>query len=344
MSKDYYEILGVEKTATQDEIKKAYRKLSMKYHPDKTGGDKESEEKFKDIAEAYETLSKEDKRSLYDSGGSSFGGGGTAYDMHEAFRAAFGGNNRTKVGAHIRVDVGLTLEEIFTGVSKKIKFEKYCKCKSCKGNGSKDGNNLSKCQVCSGSGIERIQFGPFREVETNCRHCNGEGHFITTLCDVCNGTRLVLENIEVEVVFPAGVYEGWHREVPGRGHDSESERGVPGVLIIVVQEIKHKDFERHGDNLVYHLELSFVDALFGVKVEVPTLSGNVAFDVPEKTPVGKVFKLEGKGLPGARGVMGNLMVVANIVLPEKLSKEDKENLESLRKSANFVSKNKFTKK
>ncbi len=344
MSKNYYEILGVEKTATEDEIKKAYRKLSMKYHPDKTDGDKESEEKFKQIAEAYEVLSKPDKRSQYDSGGSSFGGF-TAQDMHEAFRAAFSGShNRFKVGGNIQVNVGLTLEEMFTGVSKKLKFDKYCSCKACNGNGSKDGKHINKCQVCNGSGRERIKFGPFREIETNCRHCEGEGQFASELCSVCNGTKLVLENVEVDVVFPAGVYDGWYREVPGRGHDSANGKGIPGLLVIVVQEIKHKDFERHGDNLVYHLELSFVDALFGTKVEVPTLSGNVAFDIPEKTPVGKVFKLEGKGMPGSRGGFGNLMVVTNIVLPEKLSKEDKENLESLKKSPNFVSKNKFTKK
>lgn len=343
MSKNYYETLGVEKTATQEEIKKAYRKLSLQYHPDKTGGDKDAEEKFKEIAEAYEILSKPDKRQEYDSGGGRYGE--TAQDMHDAFREAFFNQHvrRSTMGASIEVYVALTLEEIYSGANKKISFDKWCKCKGCNGTGAKDIKSIKKCASCSGSGKDRIKFGAFRDMETRCKHCNGVGHFVTEHCSACSGSKLTLEKSEIEVAFPSGVYDGWTRDVPGRGHDSPHENGVPGFLIFIVQEVKHEHFERHGDDLVYQLELSFIDALFGVKVAIPTLDGNVAFDVPEKTPVGKVFKVEGKGMPGRGGRKGSIMAVVNIVLPEQLSKEDEENLESLRKSNNFVSKNKFAK-
>jgi len=337
MSKDYYAILGVEKTATEEEIKKAFRNLSKKYHPDKNPNDEAAQSKFQEVAEAYEVLSKPDKRAAYDSRGNSF----EAQNIHDAFREAFF-NQRVynAVGQVAIVYVPLTLEEMFSGVSKKIQFERKCKCDSCNGNGSKNGTSFSQCQSCHGSGRQHIQFGPFRTIETQCGHCNGSGEFVMEVCEKCKGHRLLLEKTELEIVFPSGVYDGWEREVPGRGHDSHSPKGIPGALVIVVQQVKHKDLERHGDNLIYNLELSFVDALFGVNVEVPTLSGNVTFDVPEKTPVGKIFKIEGKGMPSGRNGFGHLMVIANIVLPENLSEKDKENLESLRKSDNFVSKNK----
>lgn len=342
MSKNYYEILGVEKAATEEEIKKAYRKLAIKYHPDKNPDDEAAKAKFQEIAEAYGILGDESKRQSYDSGGSRFN---SAQDMHDAFREAFFNQytRRSSVGAAAEVYVPMTLEEIYSGATKKMSFDRHCKCKACNGTGAKDNTHIKKCGSCSGSGRERVKFGPFREMEVNCKHCSGNGHFITEYCSKCNGNKLVIEKTELEVAFPSGVYDGWTRNVPGRGHDSEEENGVPGVLIIVVQEIQHKYFERHEENLVYHLELSFVDAFFGLKAEIPTLDGNVAFDVPAKTPVGKIFKLDGKGMPGRGGRRGSLLAIVNIVLPEQISKEDEENLESLRKSDNFVSKNKFNK-
>ena len=341
MSKNYYDILGVPKTATQDEIKKAFRNLSKKYHPDKNPDDENAKAKFQEIAEAYGTLSDEAKRKSYDNP-SNFGHQSGGFDMHEAFRNAFRQQTRRQVvyGESIAMQIEMTLEEILTGAVKKTKYHKKKRCTECSGNGSKDGNSLVDCSICGGSGavVERLENFAFNSI---CGHCGGNGSFIKETCDSCHGDGLIEEEVNLDISIPSGVPDGWEKEVAKYGHESRFERSINGSLVIIIRQKAHEHFERQNEHLIYRLNLSFTDALLGVKVEIPTLTGNIAFDIPERTPVGKMFRIEGKGLPGYSNGIGHLMVVANIVLPEEISDEDKENLEKLRKSNNFTSKNTY---
>ena len=345
MSENYYQVLGVDKTATADEIKKAYRNLTKKYHPDKTGGDKEAEEKFKKVAEAYEVLSDKDKRIKFDR----FGTVKEApqfqqpdmNDVLNQFRNSFGGGRNVHRGHNIIIGLNLTLEEIFSGGIKNLTYKKNVACSPCNGNGSKNGTNFSKCGVCGGSGQTSISRAGFYAIKT-CAHCGGHGKFVTEVCPNCNGAGMASEDMTLDVNIPAGVVSGWQVKVGShQGHHSPYSGGFPGDLYVEIIEMEHDLFKRDGSNLIYELKLSFPDMVLGTKVEVPTLFSKIEFQVPANTPVGRKFQAHGYGLPDiARGGVGNLMVIASIDIPKQISEEEKILLEKLRESVNFVSKNK----
>jgi len=348
--KDLYSILGVERTATLDEIKKAYRKLAIQYHPDKNPDDKVAEEKFKAVAEAYEILSDDTKRKNYDTYGDEKGRAqSNAHDDFEdiksQFRHAFGSfRNVPPRGESIPFFLELTLEEIKNGAQKKIKYQKNVVCADCTGNGSKHGNSISNCSLCLGSKILYRRFGPLTE-SVPCHHCGGRGYFVTDECETCLGAGMTQKEVEMELSIPAGVYDGWKQRLSGYGHDSYSANGTPGDLFIIIQEVEHVDFERNGDDLIYRLELSFPEMILGTMVEIPTLDGKVKFEVPANTSMGKVFRVRGRGFPSMtyKGHVGDLLVIAVAGVPENITIEEMEILEKLRKSNNFVSKNSYKK-
>lgn len=335
MSKKYYEILGVEKTATEDEIKKAFRALSKKYHPDKNPDDESAKAKFQEIVEAYEVLSNPEKRKKFDNPQSEFD------DLRSQFQSHYSAFRQQSVprGGNIEVWVSLTLSEMKTGAVKNITYTKHVLCKSCDGNGSKHGKSLTNCSLCGGSGQVIRQMGPMR-IQMPCEHCGGHGKFVTEECDQCHAAGMTQQDMNLDLNVPAGAFEGWRTKInSGLGHDSPFSNGSPGELIIAIREIPHPLFKRQGDDLFYNLKLSYPDIILGVKVEIPTLDNNVAFDVPENTPIGKVFRLKGRGIPSIQGgPMGDMMVVASLDIPETISEDDKKILAELRKSINFTSK------
>lgn len=340
--KNYYEILGVSNTASADEIKKSYRKLANQYHPDKTAGDVALEEKFKEIAEAYEVLSNEDKRKKYDAKLSGAVDDGFD-DLRNQFRDAFGAfRQRPPKGGSIGVVVEMTLEEILTGAKKIVNFNRNITCKSCSGNGSKFGKSFTNCAICLGSGKTYQQLGNFR-IERTCHHCGGYGKFITEECNDCKGAGINSKNVVLEIDVPAGVFSGWKMAIPSYGHEHVSAAGLPGDLIIVIEEKHHAHFERNGYDLIYRMPLSFPDIILGTKVEIPTLDSKVAFDIPENTKPGKIFRLKGRGLPSIEqpGYVGDLLVMALADVPEEITPEEKKVLEKLKKSHNFISKNTY---
>lgn len=368
--KDYYEVLGVPKTADADTIKKAYRKLAMQHHPDRNPNDKVAEEKFKEAAEAYEVLSDADKRARYDrmghaafEQGGGFGGSGTHFssadDIFQAFGDIFGsgespfgtffgsGGGRGRQGqrgTNLRIKVRLTLEEIAKGVDKKIKVRKQISCQSCGGTGAKDRNAVSTCSTCKGAGYirqSRQTFLGVMETQAACPTCNGSGQVITSKCNVCSGEGVVYGEETIDLAIPAGVAEGMQLSIQGRGN-AAPKGGMAGDLIVNIEEIQHEHFQRDGMNVVYPLFLSFADAALGTKVEVPTLDGRVKLTVPSGTQSGKVFRLEGKGLPAVQSYgKGDQLVIVSVWIPkaEKLTSEERNLLEKLRNMHNFQSQN-----
>ena len=345
MSKDYYNILEVDKSATQEEIKKSYRNLSKKYHPDKAGDDSESIEKFKQIAEAYEVLSDEQKRKNYDQYGDPKGQSESFSDIHSQFANAFGsfrrGSGGIVRGESIVFNMPVTLEEINTGTSKKIKYKKNSMCKSCGGNGSKFGKSMSVCSACLGSGMNNRNFGGMI-IQMPCGHCGGNGKFITEVCDDCGGSGVNSNETELDIEVPKGVFEGFKMRAVGYGHDAFVGRGsgIPGDLYVVFQEVPHDTFERQGDNLICKTIVSFPEIVLGTKVDINTLTKKVSFEIPPNTPVGKMFKLNGCGLPSIskKGAIGDLIVVVGVDVPKQITDEEKKLLEELKKSSNFTSK------
>jgi len=341
MSKDYYNILEVERTASADEIKKSFRRLSKMYHPDKAGDDKIAIDKFKEIAEAYEILSDEQKKKNYDTFGNpkgqeNFNDLRNQYnDAFNSFRRGGGGIVR---GESILFSMSVTLEEVQNGAKKKIKYNKNSMCKACGGNGSKFGKSLSTCSNCSGSGISNRQFGHMI-IQMPCNHCGGHGKFITEECDSCLGSGISSNELEIDVQVPIGVFEGYKMRAEGFGHDAFADNGIPGDLFIVFKEIPHTTFERQGDNLICKTMVSFPDIVLGRKIDIKTLTKTVSFDIPPNTPAGKVFKLSGCGLPSMsnKGFVGDLFVIVGVDVPKQISEEDKKLLEELRKSSNFTS-------
>jgi molecular chaperone DnaJ len=366
MSKrDYYEVLGVAKGATADEIKKAYRKVAMQHHPDRNPGDKASEEKFKEAAEAYEVLSDNDKKAQYDryghagvsgNGRGGYGGGGmNMEDIFSQFGDIFGddlfgsffgggrggrGGQRSRGvrGSNLRVKLKLTYEEIAKGVTKNIKVKKYIVCNTCSGTGAKDKGSIQTCQTCGGSGqVRRVQntfLGQMQTV-TTCPGCNGEGTQVTAKCGTCKGEGRVFGEETVNIEIPAGVQEGMQLSISGRGNAGE-RGGSAGDLIILIEEEPHKELHRDGLNVAYDLYISFPDAAFGTQVEVPTIDGRAKIKIPAGTQSGKIFRLKGKGFPAVNSYeKGDQLIQVNVWTPQQLTAEERAMLEKLGYSQNF---------
>ena len=365
MSKrDYYEILGVGKNASADEIKKAYRKVAMQYHPDRNPGDKGAEEKFKEAAEAYEVLSDADKKTQYDryghagvsGNGRGFSGGGmNMEDIFSQFGDVFGddlfgnffgggaGRGRTQRsrgirGSNLRIKLKLTYEEIAKGVTKTIKVKKYIPCTTCGGSGAKDKGSIQTCSTCGGSGqVRRVQntfLGQMQTV-TTCPACNGEGTTITAKCNTCRGEGRVYGEETVGIDIPAGVQEGMQLNISGKGNAGE-RGGMRGDLIIVIAEEPHKELHREGLNVAHELHISFTDAVFGIQVEVPTIDGRAKIKRPAGTQSGKIFRLKGKGFPAVNSYeKGDQLIYVSIWTPQHLTPEGKAMLEKLSQSQNL---------
>lgn len=360
MSKrDYYEILGVGKSASDDEIKKAYRKLAIKYHPDKNPDDKKAEEKFKEAAEAYEVLSNPEKRQRYNqfghagvgsaaSGG--FGGGGmNMEDIFSQFGDIFGGGafggfggssrggRRVNRGSNLRVKVKLNLQEIAKGVEKKIKVNKFVACGTCKGSGAKNGD-YETCRQCNGTGVQTRVTQTFlgaMQTQTTCNGCNGEGRIIKDKCQTCHGDGVVRDEEVISINIPAGVGEGMQLSVTGKGN-AAPRGGVNGDLLIVIEEEEHPELKRDGNNLFYECYISFVDAALGTSIEVPTVDAKAKIKVEPGTQSGKVLRLKGKGLPDVNSYgQGDLLVSINVWTPQSLTAEEKKALEGFKASKNF---------
>lgn len=357
--RDYYEILGVSRNASEDEIKKAYRKLAIKYHPDKNPDDKESEEKFKEAAEAYEVLSNAEKRQRYDqfghagmgaNGGAGGFGGMNMEDIFEQFGNIFGegfgggfgggqrGGKRVNRGTNLRVKVKLTLDEIVSGVNKKIKVNKFIACKECHGTGAEKGSSYNTCNTCRGSGrVTRITNTILGQMQTasTCPACGGEGQTITKKCSSCHGDGIVRGEEIISVDLPAGVEDGMQLSMSGKGN-AAPRGGIAGDLIIVIEEQEHEFIKRDGSNLMHDLYISFIDAVLGASVEVPTIEGKVKIKIEPGTHAGKVLRLKGKGVPQLNSYgRGDFLIHVNVWTPQHLSKEEKELLEKLRHSYNF---------
>ena len=366
MSKrDYYDVLGVSRDASPDELKKAYRKVAMQFHPDRNPGDKSAEEKFKEAAEAYEILSDADKKAQYDrfghagvsgNGRGGFGGGANMDDIFSQFGDIFGedifGNffggggggrrqgqrGRGTRGSNLRIKIKLSYEEIAKGVNKQIKVKKHVSCTTCGGSGAKDKNSIQNCGTCGGSGQVRKVSNTFlgqMQTVTTCPTCNGEGSTVTHKCNACKGEGRLYGEETVTLDIPAGVQEGMQLSVSGRGN--AGERGGPyGDLIILIEEEQHKELHRDGMNVAYELFISFTDAVFGTQVEVPTIDGRAKIKIPPGTQSGKLFRLKGKGFPAVNSYeKGDQLIYVNVWVPTQVTAEEKTALDKLSHSPNF---------
>ena len=363
--RDYYEVLGVSKSADDATLKKAYRKMAVKYHPDKNPDDKQAEEKFKEAAEAYEVLSDSQKRARYDrfghagmgqGGGGGFRGGMTMDDIFSQFGSIFGDNDSTfdqffrggsgrrssrprgQRGSNLRIKVKLTLNEIAEGVTKKIKVKKQIQCDTCNGSGAKDSNSVATCDTCRGSGVVRRVTSTFlgqMQTTTTCPTCSGSGQVVTANCGSCKGEGSRYGEETIEIPIPAGVQEGMQLSLSGKGN-SGKKGGPAGDLLINIEEIPHESLERDNMNVIYELYVNFADAALGKSTEVPTIDGRVKIKVPAGTQAGKIFRLKGKGLPSVQGYeKGDQLIHVNIWTPKKLNDDERALMEQLREMPNF---------
>jgi molecular chaperone DnaJ len=345
---DYYTILGITRQADQNDVKKAYRKLAMEYHPDRNPGDKDAEDKFKRIGEAYTVLSDPQKRAQYDRFGKagsrsagSYGGFGGFSDPFDIFREVFGGGfgdifgmgdsgrrSGKQRGADLQLRLELTLEEIAKGAPKKLKIKKQIACEACKGAGHSPGTSLITCPACHGQGQVAYRQG-FFTVSQTCRRCNGEGQIIDHPCPSCRGDGRMRGESTIEVEIPAGVSEGQYITIRGKGN--VGPRGGPeGDILVFIDEKKHSDFERHGDDIVHHLYLAFTQVALGVEVEVPTLDGKAAITIPAGTQCGKILRMKGKGIPQLNSYkVGDQLVKIHVWTPTKLGTKEKNMLKEL---------------
>jgi len=358
--RDYYEILGIAKNASEEEIKKAYRKLAIKFHPDKNPDDKTAEDKFKEAAEAYEILSNPDKRARYNQyghagvGGASGGQGHGGMNMDDIFSqfgdifgGAFGfgggggnrggGGRRMNRGSNLRVKVKLNLKEIANGAEKKIKVNKYVGCKTCSGSGAKNGQ-YDTCKQCNGSGVvTRVQqtiLGAM-QTQTTCPGCSGEGRIVKDKCNTCHGDGIVREEEIITMNIPAGVAEGMQLSMQGKGN-AAPRGGINGDLLIVIEEEDHPDLKREGNHLIYSLNISFPDAAMGTNVEIPTIDAKAKIKIEPGTQSGRVLRLKGKGLPDVNAYgRGDLLVEISVYTPTHLSPDERKALETLKASRNF---------
>lgn len=371
--RDYYEVLGVAKTASDAEIKSAYRKLAIKYHPDKHVDDseadkKDAEEKFKEAAEAYEVLSDKDKRARYDQfghagmGGAGGFGGGANFDMNDIFShfgdlfeswgmggqfggfgGGYGGGQRVRKGQNLRVKVTLTLEEIAKGTTKKIKVRKLVPCEHCHGTGSADGREGDTCSRCHGSGrIMTTQRGIFGMMQTavECPECHGEGKIIRNKCTHCGGEGVVRDEETIEINIPAGVSGGMQLPVQGKGN-AAPHGGIAGDLIVLIEEAEHPNLIRQDNDLIYNLLLDMPTAILGGQVEIPTLDGKVKISITPGTQPGKVLRMRGKGMPiidsyARQYGTGDLLINVGVYIPEHLDKKERELIEKLQDSPNIA--------
>lgn len=367
--RDYYEVLGVSKNATEDELKKAYRKMAIKYHPDKNPGDKEAEEKFKEAAEAYDVLSNPDKRAKYDQFGHNMGpqgfpgggaggyynaGGMSMEDIFAQFGDLFGGHagfsgfggatggratrRRVRKGSDLRIKVKLTLEEIANGVSKTLKIPTLDKCEHCNGTGAKDGTAFKTCPTCHGTGTvyhtQQTILGPMQSTAT-CPECNGEGKIITDKCHYCNGEGVQRKENVVSFNIPAGVTDGMVLTLKGKGN-AAVHGGVNGDLLVVVEEVQHPELIRDGNDVIYNLMLDIPTAAIGGSVEVPTITGRARLKIPAGTQPGKVLRLRGKGLPSTEGYgTGDELINIMVYIPETLTSDEQAAIEKLRSMPNM---------
>ena len=369
--RDYYEVLGLNKSATADEIKKAYRKMAIKYHPDKNPGDKEAEEKFKEAAEAYDVLSNEEKRARYDQFGHSMGsqgfpGGGAGgfysaggfsmedifsqfgdiFGGHYDFGSGFGGaagarqsrRRATRKGSELRIKVKMTLEEISTGVSKTLKIPTLVKCDHCNGTGAKDGPAFTTCGTCHGPGsvihTQQTILGAMQSTAV-CPDCQGEGKIITEKCPYCHGEGVERKETLVSFNIPAGVAEGMTLTVKGKGNAAR-HGGVNGDLLVVIEEVKHPELIRDGNDVIYNLMLDIPTATLGGSVEVPTITGRARLKIAPGTQPGKVLRLRGKGLPSTEGYgTGDELVNVMVYVPETLNEKERNAFESIKDEPNI---------
>ena len=360
--RDYYEVLGVSKSADATEIKKAYRKLALKYHPDKNPGDKEAEEKFKEAAEAYDVLSNEEKKRRYDqfghagvggAGQGGFGGGMSMDDIFSQFGDIFGsfggfsgfggfggGRSARRVnrGTNLRVKVKMNLQEIATGIEKKIKVKKYVACQHCNGTGAKDGKSYSTCSTCKGSGqVTRVQntiLGAMQTTST-CPTCEGEGKIINEKCTFCNGEGVLMSEEVISINIPAGVGEGMQLSLSGKGNAAR-RGGVNGDLIVLIEEEEHPELVRDGNDLLYNVFIGYPEAVLGETVEIPTIEGKVKVKIEAGTQPGKILRLRGKGLPDVNGYgKGDLLAKVNVWIPKNLSKDEKKLVEKMKEAEGF---------
>ncbi len=368
--RDYYEVLGVAKTATADELKKAYRKKAIQYHPDRQqdkseAEKKEAEEKFKEAAEAYDVLSNPDKRARYDQYGHAgmggaggfggFGGGGMSMeDIFSHFGDIFGGSfggfggfgggsrrgsrRRQNVGDDLRITVHVTLKDVAHGLTKKIKIPRYVACTSCNGTGAENGTDFTTCSACNGSGTQirtqQTMFGMMQS-ETVCSNCHGEGRIINHKCKDCGGEGIVKNEDVVTINIPAGVAHGNMLRMQGKGN-APRHGGISGDLLIVIAEDKDPELIRDENNIIYNLMIDFPTAVFGGKVEVPTIDGVARVTIEPGTQPGKVLRLKGKGLPSPNYYgTGDEYINISVYVPETLNKEEREAIEKLRDSENI---------
>ena len=360
--RDYYEVLGVQRNANADEIKKAYRKSAIKYQPDKNPGDKEAEEKFKEAAEAYDVLSNQDKRARYDqfghagmsgAAGGGFGGGGfggfSMEDIFSQFGDIFGGHfggfssrggggRRVNRGSDIRVKVKLTLSEIANGTTKKLKISKTIACDKCGGSGAKDSSSYTTCSTCNGTGVvNRVENTFFGRMQTQsvCPTCGGDGKIITAKCDKCAGEGVVRGDEVVEIKIPAGVGEGMAVTVQGKGNAAR-RGGINGDLLVMIDEERNPELIRDGNDLIHNLNLPVTTCILGGEVEVPTIDGKAKIKIAAGTHAGKVLRLRGKGLPDVNGYgRGDILIVVDITIPSSLTSEERKLVEKLSTQPHF---------
>lgn len=361
--RDYYEVLGVGKNATQDEIKKAYRKLAMQYHPDRNPGDKQAEENFKEAAEAYEVLSSEEKRAKYDryghgglKGDPNFQGFSNVNDIFSHFSDIFGGSSifddffggshqqrsrqRTtgQPGSDLKITLKLTLEEIATGTTKKVKIKKYNKCSSCNGSGAKSSSSFKTCSVCNGTGeirqVSRSIFGQFVNIAP-CNNCGGTGRIIAEPCITCSGDGRLQDESTIKINVPAGVFDGNYMTLRGEGNAGKNN-GAAGDIIVLFEELPHQYFTRDGDNVIHELFISYPEAVLGTEVEVPTLNGRAKLKIEAGTQPGKFLKMREKGIQhlNSHGA-GDQLVKINIHVPKNVTAKEKEMLKELQKLPNM---------